>query len=83
MNKNIFENIKHINEYGNEYWKARELYKLLEYTEYNKFIPTINRAKTACLNSWQDISEHFAHMSEPQKSHNQYGEIHVIKILKM
>jgi hypothetical protein len=30
MDKTIFEEIKHTNEYGNEYWKARELYKILE-----------------------------------------------------
>jgi hypothetical protein len=34
MKKNIFEEIKHINEYENEYWSARELYKILEYSEY-------------------------------------------------
>lgn len=30
---NIFENIKHIDEYGNEYWHARELSKVLEYKD--------------------------------------------------
>jgi DNA-damage-inducible protein D len=34
MTQNIFEEIKHINEYGNEFWKAREFYKILEYSEY-------------------------------------------------
>lgn len=75
ISENLFENIKHTNEYGNDYWKARELYKLLEYTEYNKFIPAIKRAKTSCETAWQSVEEHFAHVSEPQKSRNQYGEI--------
>ena len=30
-NETIFENIKHIDEEGNEYWFARELQKVLEY----------------------------------------------------
>ena len=29
----IFENIKHIDEEGNEYWYARELQKVLDYKE--------------------------------------------------
>ena len=27
---NTFENIKHIDDYGNEYWYARELQKVLD-----------------------------------------------------
>ena len=30
-NDNIFENIKHIDEDGCEYWEARELQKVLNY----------------------------------------------------
>lgn len=75
MQNNIFEQIKKINEYGKEYWRARDLYKLLGYTEYGKFLPAIERAKSACKNSGQEIGLHFAGVSEPQKSRNQYGEI--------
>lgn len=75
MQKNIFETIKHINEYGNEYWKARELYKILWYTEYWKFLPTIKKAKTSCESSWNSKEEHFSQVREPQKSYNQYWEI--------
>jgi len=73
--KNIFETIKKINEYNQEFWSARDLYKLLGYTEYGKFLPAIERAKKACENSNQKVDLHFAHVSEPQKSRNQYGEI--------
>ena len=31
----IFENIKNVDEYGQEYWYARELQKVLEYNGYN------------------------------------------------
>lgn len=74
MTNNIFEQIKKINEYGQEFWSARDLYKLLGYTEYSKFLPAIERAKQACQNSNQDVESHFAGVSEPQKSRNQYGE---------
>jgi len=72
---NVFEQIKKSNKYGQEFWSARDLYKLLGYTEYSKFLPAIERAQTSCVNSGQKSNLHFAHVSEPQKSHNQYGEI--------
>ena len=60
----IFENIKHVDENGGEYWKARELAKILEYSEFRKFNNTINKAIEACKNSNQDIDNHFAQVSE-------------------
>lgn len=60
----IFEAIKHINGNGQEFWYARELQKVLEYTEYNKFLPVIKKAMTACEQSGNDVSDHFAQVSE-------------------
>lgn len=64
MINNIFDQIKKVNEYGSEYWSARELYKILGYTEYGKFTPAIERAKSACNGSRQAVADHFAHVSE-------------------
>ncbi len=57
--KVVFENIKHIDEYGNEYWKARELQEILEYVEWRKFEGVIDKAKNACINSSYEIIDHF------------------------
>lgn len=58
--ESLFESIKHINEYGQEFWYARELQYALEYTQWRRFSEVIDRAKTACKNSENSVSEHFA-----------------------
>ena len=55
----IFENIKHIDENGNEFWEARELQKVLEYKEWRKFLGVIDKAKKACDNSNIKVYDHF------------------------
>lgn len=55
-----FESIKHINEFGQEFWFSRELQGVLEYTEWRNFIHIIDKAKTACKNSSADVNDHFA-----------------------
>lgn len=58
--ESLFENIKHINEYGQEYWLARELQEVLEYSQWRYLKEAINRAKLACKNSGFDPDDHFA-----------------------
>ncbi len=55
----IFENIKKINDFNSEYWKARDLARELGYSEYRHFLPVIKRAKLACKNSEQSTKDHF------------------------
>lgn len=62
--ENIFETIKHIDEEGNEYWYARELGKVLQYSEYRKFLPVIKKGITACINSNNNVLDHFAQVDE-------------------
>ena len=47
---NIFENIKHIDEWGNEYWLARDLSKVLEYKDWRNFQKVIDKAITSARN---------------------------------
>ena len=55
-----FESIKHVNEYGEEYWLARELQPVLEYAQWRRFSDAIERAKLACKNSGFAVEDHFA-----------------------
>lgn len=55
-----FESIKHVNEYGQEYWLARELQPILDYAQWRRFAEAIDRAKLACQNSGFEIADHFA-----------------------
>ncbi|WP_235848810.1 DNA damage-inducible protein D [Parabacteroides timonensis] len=64
VDNSIFEQIKRIDENGAEYWSARELAKVLEYSEYRNFLPVIEKAKEACINSGQTPSYHFVDFHE-------------------
>jgi DNA-damage-inducible protein D len=59
-----FEYIKHINDNGIEFWYARELQSVLEYTQWRNFESVIDKAKTACINSGNDVDDHFADLSK-------------------
>ena len=54
-----FDDIKHIDEFGNEYWKARELMIALEYSKWENFHKVIRTAMNACENSNNNINDCF------------------------
>lgn len=59
-----FENIRHKDEVGNEFWQARELAVVLGYAEYRNFFPVISKAREACENSGHSADNHFVGMHE-------------------
>ena len=65
---NIFENIKHVDEYGNEYWYARELSKVLEYRDWRNFLKVLNKSREACKNSGFNINEQLVEVNKPIKT---------------
>ncbi len=60
----VFEDIKHIDENGNEYWFARELQVVLDYKKWQKFINVINDSIVACKQSNQLIDDHFTQVGK-------------------
>lgn len=62
--ESLFESIKHINEYGQEFWYARELQMALEYAKWGNFKKVIEKAITTCSNSENDVLDHFADISK-------------------
>ena len=55
-----FDAIRKVDEHGNEYWSARELYKILGYSEWRNFRNTvIKRAMKACEENERAVADHF------------------------
>ena len=53
-----FESIRHIDADENDYWLARELANVLDYSQYRHFLPVVERAREACQNSGQPVADH-------------------------
>jgi DNA-damage-inducible protein D len=54
-----FEGLRQLDDAGNEFWLARPLAKVLDYSEYRHFLPVIERAREACAKSSQSVTDHF------------------------
>ena len=62
--ESLFESIRHVNEYGQEFWYARDLQSALEYTEWRNFCNVIDKAKAACKGSENAVSDHFVDVNK-------------------
>lgn len=65
-----FENIKHIDDYGNEYWYAREFSRALKYRDWRNFLKVLNKAKEACKNSGFNVDEQLVEVNKLSKRNN-------------
>ena len=63
-----------MDEYGNEYWYARELSKVLEYKDWRNFLKVLNKAKEACKNSGFNIDEQLVEVNKLSKRNNNATE---------
>jgi DNA-damage-inducible protein D len=54
-----FEGLRHFDADGNEYWLARQLAGVLEYSQYRHFLPVVERAREACVNNGLSVADHF------------------------
>ncbi len=63
-----FESIKHVDENGVEFWYARELMTMLEYSKWGNFVKVIDKAKESCKNSNINIIDHFADVGKMVKA---------------
>lgn len=59
-----FEDIKQIAIDGNEFWYARALAKVLEYSDFRNFLKVIDKAKVACVNSGFEVADHLVEITE-------------------
>lgn len=80
-NNNIFENIKHIDEYDNEFWLARELQKVLEYKDWRNFQKVINKAITSAWNSISVAEDWVVEVNKPIKTVK--GKEEIVKDFKL
>ena len=72
----MFEDIKHIDEDGKEYWLARELQYVLDYSQWRRFENVIDKAKISCNNSKINVEEQFANVGKlSTRSNNAKVEI--------
>jgi len=60
LGEKSFEDLKHFNQHGAEYWNARELQPMLGYSQWRRFEEAIKRAMISCEKSGNQSANHFA-----------------------
>lgn len=78
--ESLFESIKHINEYGEEFWYARELQVALDYKRWDKFQNVITKAIEACKNSENNVDDHFSHVGKIVEAGIAYKDVGDIEL---
>lgn len=78
--ESLFESIKHINEYGEEFWYARELQIALDYKRWDKFQNVISKAMDACKNSENNVDDHFSHVGKIVEAGATYKDVGDIEL---
>ena len=63
----MFDEIKKVDEFEKEYWSARELAKVLQYTDWRNFRKVIDKAMIACINSKNNVYNHFVDVTKTIK----------------
>ena len=62
--ESLFESIRHVNEFDQEFWYAREMQIALEYKEWRNFKKVIDKAMLACEGSNNEVSHHFVEVNK-------------------
>ena len=78
--ESLFESIKHINDYGEEFWYARELQIALDYKRWDKFQNVISKAMEACKNSENNVDDHFSHVGKIVEAGATYKDVGDIEL---
>jgi len=61
---NTFERIKRASPQGHDFWSARELARVLEYSDFRNFATVVEKAKEACAKSGHAVADHFGEITE-------------------
>lgn len=78
-----FDSIKQLDNEGNEYWYARDLQGVLEYSEWRNFFKVVEKAKIACESSSNLVPMHFVDVNKMVEiGSNTLREVHDLKLTR-